>query len=601
MDMQMNFNDFNFAQPVWLCGLLLIPIGWAWYKYWQNLSKSNLSGLNKFIDEKLLPHLLIKSKTDSKIVSYGWLYGVLTACIVIALANPRWSYEDLDAYQTNASMVILLDLSASMNATDITPSRIIRARQSIEDLLNLSKGLKIGLVGFAGNAHLISPVTDDLATVKTYIPALDTDLTKLQGNSFHQALLLGGELLANEPGDQKSILVVSDGNFASTDFSKELAALHSRGVNVHVLGVGTATGAPYKNHSGALHKSQGKLVISKLNTAVLQTIAKQGHGIYTETVHNDAGIKAILHKAEHNNPDEQIISGKVRQWQDRYYWFIFPAAIILLYLMRQRVLYVYIAFIMTGLLQSPNAMALDLSTAFKNSEQQGQRAYIEAEFQQAAELFNNPYRKGIALYRAGEFAQAEQQFNQASSNGIKIDAQYNAGNAQMQQRKWRAAIKSYETVLKIDPDHFAAQHNLEIAKRMQEEQPENEDEQDQNGDKQDKQDKQDNQDSKQDQKNDQQQKQDPDKNKQDQQEDQNKQDQQNQQDKQDQQSKQDKQDQQNQQQDKQDQQQDKQDVAMNNAEKMDEAQAQQWLNRIDSDIKVFLKNKFYIEDVISAQ
>lgn len=593
MDLQMNFNDFNFAQPLWLFGLLLIPIGWGWYKYWQRANKANLSGLNKFIDEKLLPHLLVNSNNHAKVVNYGWLYSVLTLCVIIALANPRWSYEDLDAYQTNASMVILLDLSASMNATDITPSRIIRARQSIEDLLNLSKGLKIGLIGFAGNAHLISPITDDLTTVKTYIPALDTDLTKLQGDSFHQALLMGGELLSNEPGNQKSILVVSDGNFIASDFSKELATLQSHGINVHVLGVGTATGAPYKNSSGALHKSQGKLVISKLNTGVLQTIAKQGHGIYTETINNDAGVRAILHKAEYNDPNEQIISGKVRQWQDRYYWFIFPAAVILLYLMRQRVLYVYFAIIITGLLQTPNVIALDVYNAFRNSEQQGQRAYIDAEFQRAAELFTDPYRRGIALYRAGEFAEAEQQFNQAASN--KIDAQYNAGNAQMQQRKWRAAIKSYESVLNVQPDNFAAQHNLEIAKRMLEEQAEDDDDQEQNDNK--------NQDSTQDQKN-----QKSDANKQDQKEPQDKQDKQEEQNKQNnqdkqEQNKQDKQDVQNKK-DKQDQQQDKQDqqnVALNNAEKMDEAQAQQWLNRIDSDIKVFLKNKFYIEDVISAQ
>jgi len=585
MGMPMNFNDFNFAQPLWLYALLLIPLGWGWYKYWQRISKANLSGLNKFIDEKLLPHLLIKSNNDHKIVNYGWLYAVLTTCLVIALANPRWSYEDLDAYQTTASMVILLDLSASMNATDITPSRIIRARQSIEDLLNLSKGLKIGLVGFAGNAHLISPVTDDLATVKTYVPALDTDLTNLQGNSLHQALQMGGELLANEPGDQKSILLVSDGNFTSDDFSKELALLKSRGINVHVLGIGTANGAPYKNNSGALHKSQGKLVVSKLNAAVLQTIAKQGHGIYTESVNNDTGVKAILRKAEHNSQDDQVVSGKVRQWQDRYYWFIFPAAIILLYLMRQRVLYVYIAIILAGIANTSDVLALDLSNAFKNSEQQGQRAYVNAAFQSASELFNDPYRKGVALYRAGQYEQAEQQFSKASSNNIKIDAQYNAGNAQMQQRKWRAAIKSYEAVLGIEPDHFAAQHNLEIARRMLDEQ----DDQDDSEGSEDKDDQKENQDQKND--------------KQDKQDKNDKKDQESKQDKQEEQDKQEKQQDQNKQdkQDKQDQQQDKQDAAMKSAEKMDEAQAQQWLNRIDSDIKVFLKNKFYIEDVLSAQ
>ena len=138
MGMAMNYSDFNFAQPWWLLGLLLIPMGWSWYRYWHSIKKTNIGGLSKFIDQHLFPHLLLRAADQNKATRYGWLYTLLTFFIVIALANPRWSFDELDAYQTTASMVILLDLSASMNATDISPSRIVRARQNIEDLLNLS-------------------------------------------------------------------------------------------------------------------------------------------------------------------------------------------------------------------------------------------------------------------------------------------------------------------------------------------------------------------------------------------------------------------------------------------------------------------------------
>lgn len=264
----MNYHNFNFAQPLWLWGLLIIPVGWIWYKFWQRRNHNSVPGLNKFIDPGLLPHLLMNAGTKKQSRSVGWLYAGLVFFIILALANPRWSFKELDAYQRTASMVILLDFSASMSATDVAPSRIVRARQNIEDLLNLSKGLKVGIIGFAGNPHLISPITDDIQTIKTYLPALDTDLTNVQGNALHAAFAMAADLLASEPGDKKSILLVSDGNFAANDFSKELSILNSKNIQTHAMGVGTTTGAPYKDKNGSLHKVQGKVVISKLNSAI---------------------------------------------------------------------------------------------------------------------------------------------------------------------------------------------------------------------------------------------------------------------------------------------------------------------------------------------
>lgn len=599
--------NISFAQPYYLWGLLLIPVGVLWNFFLRKSGKADLSGLSKFIDKNLLPHLLLGNANKVKRKYIGLLYSLLVFFIIVALANPRWSYKDIDAFQPTASMVVLLDLANTMNATDISPSRIIRARQNLEDLLNLSKGLKIGLIGFAGYPHLISPITDDIQTIKTYLPALDTDLTTVQGNSLSLAFKMAANLLENEPGEKKSILLVSDGNFASNDFSHELKALHGQNIIVHVIGVGTTNGAPFKNKNGSLHKSQGKIATSKLHDSLLKEIAKQGHGIYTEAGHTDLGIRAILMKAQQSE-QEHIVAGKIRQWDDRYYLFLIPAAAILLYLMRQRVLYILILGVFTTLFISSEVYAVQPKNAFKNSDQLGQECYISGEFKQAAEKFKDPYRKGVALYRAGEFAEAEKEFKQVDRASVKNAAIYNAGNAQMQQRKWRAAIKSYESVLASEPDNFAAQHNLEIARKMlaendKEDQSDCECDNKEQGDKGDQSDK----------KKDQQQN-----NKQEQRDQQ--QQQSNKQEQRDQQQQSDKQKHDDQQQQAEQNKPDLQDAEQKQAQadadeakqreqkqstltplSEDEARVDQWLSRIDSDIKVFLKNKFYVEDVLGAQ
>lgn len=573
----MLISAHNFAQPHWLWALLLIPLAWGLNFYWRKYGRINFSSLNKFIDQSLLQHVLMQGETGNKRNQVGILYSLLVFCLVMALANPRWNYIDIEAFQPTASMVILLDLSTTMNATDVSPSRIIRARQSIEDLLNLSKGLKIGLIGFAGYPHLISPITDDIQTIKTYIPALDTDLTNVQGNSLPASLRMASELLAHEPGDKKSIVLVSDGNVAADNYTQELHLLNKQNVQVHVIGVGTANGAPYKTRSGNIQKSHGKVAVSKLNITLLKNIAQMGHGIYTEAGLSDVGLRVILKKAQATE-QEHIVAGKVRQWQDRYYLFLIPAAALLLYLMRQRILYMWVLGILGAGMVSSDAYAFEAVNLFLNSEQKGQQIYTDGDFNKAAETFKDPYHKGVALYRAGQYAEAEQAFAQVQRTSVKLDAMYNTGNAQMQQRKWRAAIKSYESVLSVDPENFAAQHNLELARKMLAENHEPEEEQD-----------------------------DCECNNKKNESAQNNSD-----------------DLKTQAQEEQGQNQQQQDAAaqdftaQHDADKEqqdvtqtpvpavtqlseDDARIEQWLNRVDSDIKVFLKNKFYVEDVIGAQ
>lgn len=598
----MNLTDFHFAQPLWLWGLLLIPAGIAWFLYCRRRTRQGtIGGLDKFADKTLLQHLLLNSYKTKHGMMLGWLFALVITLVVIALANPRWQYEEIEAFTPSASMVVLLDLGEQMSARDVAPSRVIRARQYIEDLVNASRGLKIGLIGFAANPHLISPITDDLQTIKNYLPALDTFLISKQGDNLSSALRMATELLSQEPGVKKSILLISDGNFVDNDFTDQIANLTKNGVTIHVLGIGTVSGAPFSDQAGRMKHAKTGLAISKLNQPVLKVIAKRGNGIYVESNMAGQGINAILNKAQHIESKDPLVSGKIRQWEDSYYWFLIPAVLLLGFLLTQRALYVVTIALVFGMTQTNDVYALEL---FKNSDQAAQQQFELTNFAEAAVTFKDPYRKGVALYRAGDYAAAEQQFNASERAEVKVAALYNAGNAQMQQKKWRAAIRSYEQVLKIQEDHDDAIFNLALAKKMLEkddcdcDNPDNKNKDKQgDGDKnkdskgtgEDKQDKSGDNKS--------------DDSKQDQNSDKDKSDASNNsqnsndasQDNQDSNADTQQQDAQNAQ----------QDSAKSKAEqkKLDqqEARAQQWLNRINSDIRVFLQNKFYLEDVVNKR
>jgi Ca-activated chloride channel family protein len=588
----MIMNNFNFAQIAWLWALLLIPVGWFWAWYWQRSGSIGSNLLTKFADQSLLQHIIIGTFKQSSSSKFGWIYSILFTCIILAMANPRWNYNEIDAYAPTASMVILLDLSSTMNAEDIAPSRIVSARHSLEDLLNLSKGLKVGLIGFAAIPHLISPITDDTKTIKTFLPAIDTDLVSKQGNALDLAFKAAAELLATEPGDKKSILLVSDGNFADQNYSEQLKSLRARDIEVLVMGIGTATGAPYKDQSGNLHKEQGKLVISKLNQVKLQEIAKLGNGLYVEAIHTDRSIQSILNKAQQSDASKQVAAGKIRQWEDRYYLLLIPAGLLFLILISKRALYSFSLILILGALNSSDVQAFEIQKLFENADQQGLAEFTNANFAQAAEIFSDPYKKGVALYRAGQFAAAEQQFNAVQRSSVQTASIYNVGNCQMQQKKWRAAINSYERVLQIDPKHEDAIFNLDLARKMLAEQGEEQQEEDKE-DKNQEQEQEKNQNS-------------------DNQENKNSDQKQEQEQEQKQNSEQEKPESKEPEKDKSpekdstpeadaNQSAPEQEQLSGQAQAEQEARAQQWLNRIDSDIKVFLKNKFYIEDMLSAK
>lgn len=465
--MDFNAQQFNFANAQWLYGILIVPAIWLLYSLFYKVAAA-LTKLEMFADRNLLPHLIL-NKSGTLGSKKSWFKGLLFwsaiwALAMLAMAGPRWNYTEIDSYEPEASLVILLDLSKSMDVDDVKPSRLGRAVQEVEDFLNLSKGIKVGLVAFANVPHLVSPITDDVKTIKYLLPSLNTGLVGIQGSSVIPALRMAASLLKNEPGDNKTILVISDGGFEDPSLSERVEKILDSKIIISSIGVGTKEGAPIPDGAGSWFKLDGKAVISKLGEDSLKEVAKVGKGVYVQADYLESDTRAVLGQIKTTAKVLEGNSKKQRFWEERFYIPLAVMMLLALPFFRRGV--VFPAILLLCFLSPDSSYAFDWKDWFKNSDQQAVKALQSQEYDKAQEKFSTPYNKGVAEYKAGKYENAEKSFR--ADGGL--DSEYNLGNSYAKQSKFEEAIKAYEGVLKKNPDHKDAEHNLQIVKKLQEQQ-----------------------------------------------------------------------------------------------------------------------------------
>lgn len=324
-------TGFHFASPWWLLGLLLIfPVG-AWLR--RSQVYGHIARLNRYADAHLLPYLTGSRELDS---GERWKkfrhWALLWTALVFAMAGPRWDFTEIQLYTPGADLVILLDISRSMEVADVQPSRMARARQEIEDLINNNRGVRVGLIAFASVAHVITPITEDGQTIRTMLPSISSDLVRLQGSRLRQALERAATLLAGQPKDsQHSILLISDGDFVEPDLDQAVQSLSTAGVRLHVLGIGTPGGGPVPGHSGRfLLDSRRQPVESRLEESRLKHLAALGNGAYIAADFRDDDTTRILQLAAEGGQAKAAGDEQARVWNERFYWLLFPAMLAIL-------------------------------------------------------------------------------------------------------------------------------------------------------------------------------------------------------------------------------------------------------------------------------
>jgi Ca-activated chloride channel family protein len=478
----MDLTQFHFIRPWWL--LALIPfIGGMWTLWRSNVKQARWS---QVCDAELLPYLL-HANANQVHLGQREVLGAVVVLAIIALAGPTLERIQVPAFSNAAALVIVLDLSHSMDAKDITPSRLLRARYKIADILKQRKDGQTALVVYAGEAFTVTPLTTDTETINNQLSALQTDIMPSQGSDTGLALQRAMMLLKQAGSPLGQIILVTDGiDDAAFAIAQTLGDVH-----LSVLGIGTVEGAPIPlAEGGFLKDAQGSMVIPKLDIAQLAKLANTGHGSYQTSTANDEDIQQLMRAVNRSmtDVDSKNTTLQLAQWSDLGPWLavlIVPFAAILF---RKGVL----VFALLCFLPMPKtSYALTWQDVWQTPDQQAQQAYKQQDYAKAAELFVDPKWKSAAYYQAGEYAKA-------AELGLKSDSDsadfYNQANALAQAGKLQEAVAGYEHALKLNPNNADAKYNKEIVEKElekeREKQQKNDDQQkssEQNSNNQDKQ------------------------------------------------------------------------------------------------------------------
>lgn len=474
----MNLAEFHFIRPYWL--LAVIPYLAILVLMWRN--KLRYGNWSAVCDTALLPFILQeKAVSQSRWpLTSAALAGLLT---IIALAGPTWQRLPSPVFRNDLALVIALDLSRSMDAGDIKPSRLIRARYKIADILKRRKDGQTALLVYAGDAFTVTPLTDDTETIASQLEALNTDIMPSQGSDTVRALDKAVELFKRAGLQKGQIWLVTDG----VDVDSTLDKVKALGnYSLSILGIGTAEGAPIAlPEGGFLKDSNGAIVVPKLNSADLTKLARAGHGVFQILTTDDRDIETLL--AMLDKPSRQQSAEKdsllLEQWQETGPWLLLLVLPLAALLFRKGLLCLALLF----LLPLPkNSYALEWQDLWQTKDQQAQQAFQKGQYDQAAKLFDNPDWKAAAHYKAGEYEQAVQDLKNAQSG----DSFYNQGNALAQTGKLEEAVKAYDQALKRAPDDADAKFNKELVEKALEKQKQQQQQQQkQGGDKQQSQDK----------------------------------------------------------------------------------------------------------------
>ncbi len=494
-------EGFHFSDPLWL--LLLIPalLLWRWWVTWPRADDGTVRArLEQFIDPHLLPYLLKDgAKRTAEATGRRWqvspgLPELLAAClIIVALAGPRWGYDEQPIFQRPKAMMVLLDLSRSMRASDVQPSRMERAKQELHDLLDAARaqGVSVGLVGFAATAHVLAPVTEGIHTIEALMPSLSPSLFSRQGSDPLAGLQQAADLLARYSelsGTEKAhIILLTDGDMPemAEDVVKAAGELASGAVPmaVHVLTVGTEVGAPIPERGAYLTDGRGRMVMSRLDVAAMQAVAEAGQGVFVQADYvrddTDALMQAVIGDGV---AEEEMVERSQRIWHERFIIPLLIAMVILVWRMPRSVKLVLVSgwmLLVPQMAQAEEASHIDSPESDRllgmRHELSGLRAFDDGAYGQAAEAFHDPYRKGVAYYRAGDYKAAEAMFQQSMEQGDGDESggsrAYNLGNSLFQQGRLQEAVEAYQQVLEQEPGHEDARYNMRLAEALLRAQP----------------------------------------------------------------------------------------------------------------------------------
>jgi Ca-activated chloride channel family protein len=457
--LSIDFSGFHFLRPLALLGLIpaLLIVALA---QWHKRSAGNWETV---INPELLPFLM---QGDDKKTQRG-IYWVLCAWIIacLSLAGPTWQQLPQPVHKKDAALILILDLSPSMLAEDIKPSRLARARYKLIDILKSRGEGFTALVVYGGEAYTLSPLTEDSNTIISLVPTLQPSLLPAYGSNTEEAVETALELAINGGYQQADLLLITDG-VASPAFATVQSMVKRAGkFRLSILGVGTAQGAPIPTGSGGFIKdNKGAILIPKLSAASLQMLAQNSGGSYRTLSTDDSDISALLEATEELFPGaSKELERDFDLWDDQGYWLVLLLLPIVLLSFRKG--NIAILLLAPALISDPTS-ALEWRDLWQTADQQASRALQAGDVETAQTLFKDPQWRASAAYKAGDYQTAINEFVQNDS----ADGHYNRGNGLAKSGDLDGAIEAYNQALKLQPDMQDAIANRDLIEQLKKQQ-----------------------------------------------------------------------------------------------------------------------------------
>jgi tetratricopeptide (TPR) repeat protein len=476
----------RFEHPLYLWFLLAVPVlavGFILLSRWQT------SLLAKFVGQLLIPQLAPEASAAKRFLKQSVLLAAL-ACLVLAIANPQVGTRLEEVKREGIDLFVAMDVSLSMKAEDIRPSRLEKAKRDVSELLRKLTGDRVGMVVFAGDAFVQFPLTSDYSAADLFLSAIDVDAVPIPGTMIGRAIEVALKSFSQDAPTQKAIVVVSDGENTEGDVMGAVEDAKKAGVRVYTIGMGTPEGGPIpvvdKNGNRIDYKrdESGSIVLTKLDETMLQQIASSTGATYHRATSGGNEIDDVykelssLQKVEYGTK-------QVTGFETRYQY---PLACAILLLLIEVLLSERRGKIVARLKKLLPAAAVFAAFAMlparseaqtvRSHVSEGNRAYAkgrytDAEVDYKKALAKNPKSKeaelnlGNAYYKQQRFDEALRQYAHAGEGMKSPDEQsaayYNAGNSLYRMEKYREAVGAYKQALKINPKDDDARYNLAMA------------------------------------------------------------------------------------------------------------------------------------------
>ncbi|CAD5109787.1 tetratricopeptide repeat protein [Zestomonas carbonaria] len=449
-------------RPLWL--LLLPLLCWLLWLLWHRQRR-----IGRW--QMLLPpafHNALLRGGETRGSRLPWIaLGLAWLLALLALLGPSWQRLEAVGQKSADPLVVLLELTPEMLARDGSPTRLEQARRKLLDLLEARRDAQTAIVVYAGSAHTLVPLSDDLATSRNLLEALKPSIMPEPGRRADLAVIKGLALLEQaEQGAGQLLLIGSEIDERERDGIR--AALRRQSTPLHILGVGSAQGAPIHQEGGGLLKDDdGAILMPRLDSASLSRFAREAGGRYANARIDDRDLDSLglLAGPKGMRAGE---STRLALWIDQGYWLLLPLLLLAASAGRRGWLFCLPLL----LIQPQQAQAFEFADLWLRADQQGQRLLDAQQPAEAARRFEDPQWQGLALYQAGDYTEAARRFAQ----GDDAAAHYNRGNALARSGELEAALDAYEQALELQPDLQAALNNKALVEellrqRQQEQQP----------------------------------------------------------------------------------------------------------------------------------